>query len=47
MARNIGKVGPLFKAYFVEAVKRTENGVAENHHHNATEKNGEVIAAIR
>jgi hypothetical protein len=47
MARNIGEVGPLFKAYFVEAVKRTENGIAENHHHGGAEKNGELGAAIR
>jgi hypothetical protein len=51
MTRNIGKVGLLFKAYYVDAVKRTANGVAENHsavsanHHSAgsaiPEKNGD------
>ncbi len=52
MTRNIGKVGLLFKAYYVDAVKRTTNGVAENHsavsaNHSAgsaiPEKNGLVI----
>ncbi len=50
MTRNIGKVGLLFKAYYVDAVKRTTNGVAENHsavsaNHSAgsaiPEKNGD------
>ncbi len=50
MTRNIGQVGLLFKAYYVDAVKRTTNGVAENHsavsaNHSAgsaiPEKNGD------
>ncbi len=44
MTRNIGKVGLLFKAYYVDAVKRTANGVAENH--SAVSANHSAVSAI-
>jgi hypothetical protein len=51
MTRNIGKVGLLFKAYYADAVKRTANGVAENHsavsaNHSAVSANHSAGSAI-
>ena len=45
MTRNIGQVAQLFKTYFVDAVKRTENGVTENHL-GPPDKNGEIAVVV-